>query len=378
MLILRMLHLKGKFPEDFYMGSEKKVYITKTQFIFLIQGILIGTYIFRLPNLVVKTARQDAWLTVFIGLIYPLYVLILGNYIIKKHPDETILQISRKYIGKLPGNILNFIFSTPFIILTALITVNTVDLIHVYGMFFINPAKITFIIVLIAAYTAYFNLRVQGKINEIMFIPTALLIVSTIAALNKGSILNMMPFFETSFKDIIKGSKDVLFSFLNIEVILLIHPFFKDKKSIKKLSFTSLGIVAFINVWVIFISIFYLGADVVTKNIWPYVMVSEGLKITVVNNFKTFFLVAWNLIQFKIIGTEYFFCAFSYSDITGIDRKKLAIYLFPLFVGLSILFLNSDVRRFFIDYYTPVIIVFNILYITLIGVLIAVKKKTKS
>lgn len=355
------------------MGNEKKVYLTQTQFVFIIEGILIGTYIFRLPNLVVKTARQDAWLTVFIALIYPLYILLLGNYIIKKHPNETILQLGRKYIGKFFGNILNFIFSSVFIIQTPLITAYTVSLIHVYGQFFINPVKITVIIVLIASYTAYFNLRVQGKINEIMFIPTAFLILTTIAALKKGSILNMMPFFEASFKDIIKGSKEVLFSFLNIEIILLIHPFIKDKKSIKRLSFIALGIVAFINIWVIFISVFYLGADVVTKNIWPYVMVSEGINITVLNNFKTYFLVAWNFIQFKIISTEYYFSIFSISDMTGIKRKRLAIYFLPMYIGLSILFLNNEIRNFFLNYYTPVIIIFNILYITLIGIFTAVK-----
>lgn len=360
------------------MNKEEKVSLTPVQFVFLIQGILVGVFIFRIPNLVVKEAHQDAWIAVIIGAVYPLYVLLLGNYIIKKHPKETILDLSRKYLGKIFGNILNLIFMTPFIILTPLITANLVVLIHVYGEAFVPNYKIAIGVIIIAAYSAYQDLKVQGKISEIMFIPTAFLVVVTFFGLPRGSILNLMPVFQAGFKDILKASKEALFAYLNVEILLLIHPFFKDTKSIKKLSYIAIVLTAFIYLWVVFISIYFLGVDFVPQNIWPYVMAGESINLPIISNFKTFFIVAWNLVQFKIISSEYFFSTFVFGDITGLKRKKVVLYFLPIYIGLSILFVNEALRSLVSKYYVPSIIIFNTLFITLMWIFTALKsKKTK-
>lgn len=359
------------------MNNEEKVSLTPWQFVFLIQGILIGVFIFKLPNLVVKEARQDAWIAVLIGTMYPLYILLISNYIIKKHPRETILDLSKKYLGKIFGNILNVFFMTPFFILTPVVTANLVALIHVYGQAFVQPAKIAIIIIIVVSYAAYHDLKVQGKISEIMFIPTFFLVAITFFGLARGSILNLMPVFGVGFKDILKASKEALYSYISVEIVLLIHPFVKDTKSIKKLSYIAIMITALIYLWVVFISIYFLGVDLVPQNIWPYVMADESVNVPIISNFKTLFIVAWNLIQFKIISSEYFFSAFAFSNITGLKRKKVVIYFFPFYIGLSILFTNEGLRSSVLKYYIPAAVIFNVLFVSLIGILIALKKKNK-
>jgi spore germination protein (amino acid permease) len=258
------------------------------------------------------------------------------------------------------------------------ITANLVSLIYVYGQSYIEPYKITIVIILITAYAAYHDLKVQGKISEIMFIPTFLLVIFTFYGFKKGSILNLMPVFQTDFKDILSASRETLYAYVTIEILLLIHPFFKDTKSIKKLSFIALGLVVFIYFWVVFISIYFLGIDLVAINIWPFVMVSESINLPITSNFRTFFIVAWNLIQFKLISSVYFFSAFTFSSIIGLKRKRVVLYYLPIYIGLSMLFINQEARNIIFNYYVPSIIIFNILFITAIGIFTAVRSNKKN
>lgn len=357
------------------MNKEKEKYLTPTQFVLLIPGILVGVFIFRLPGLVVKSAHQDAWISMIISLIYPAYVLLISNYVIKKYPDETILMINRRYLGKFFGNMLNVMFMLSFMLLTIFITGNLVYILYVYNLSFLQPSKIAIVIIIVASYAAYFDLGVLGKINEVMFIPTVLTIFVTAAAISKGSIVNFMPVFESSFTDILKGSKEALFSFLHIEVVLLIHPYFKEKKSIKKLSIIGAAISSIIYIWVVMISIFVLGNEVTTKAIWPYVFVGEVIDMPIVNNFKSLFIIFWNLIQFKVITNEYLFSTFIFNDITGFNRKKVVLYLLPLYTVLTIVFLNQGLRKFTSEYIIPLVVLFNLFYISIIGFLVAVKPR---
>ncbi len=51
-----------------------------------------------------KIAKQDSWISVLLGALYPLYITFVTSYIRKKHPKEDILDLSKKfmviYLGK--------------------------------------------------------------------------------------------------------------------------------------------------------------------------------------------------------------------------------------------------------------------------------------
>lgn len=209
--------------------NNEKISLTPGQFVFLIFGILVGVYIFRFPGVIIEMAHQDAWIAVFISSIYPLYIASISCYIAGKHPSENILALSKRYLGKTIGNILNTFFLLPFFLLAPMILANLVSLIFTYGGIYVSPNKIIIVVILITAYTAYNGSKCLGKMNEIIFYLTMFLVFLSVYALGKGSFLNLMPVFTTSFSKIIKASKEGIFSYLNVEVILLIHPYLKGK-----------------------------------------------------------------------------------------------------------------------------------------------------
>ena len=60
-----------------------------------------------------------------------------------------------------------------------------------------------------------------------------------------------------------------------------------------KSSLKSVLITAIIYTWITFITIYFLGIDIIPKILWSVNMVPKTVQIPVINNFKFIFLVVW-------------------------------------------------------------------------------------
>lgn len=360
------------------MNIQKNDFLTPNQVTYLLLSYVIGTGFLKLPNTLVKIAKQDAWISVIIALIYPIYVVLLSSYIIKKHPKENILCLNKKYFGNMLGSILNFIFMTEFLLITAAIISDFIFLARTYVVPFLTPLKIIIITITLAAYTASMGLKVLGKTSELIiyiFIPVMLL---SITALKYGNIINLQPVFHSGLRNVLEGAKTTAYSYFGWESLLLFYPYVKDIKSIKKSALKAVAICGLTYVWTVFITIFYLGVNIVPKNYWSFTMVFESITIPIINNFRYVFMFVWFLITFRIAANYYFAFALNFNDFTKIDMKKSCLLVYPLILYLSFKFSDRMFRDKIVNFATPCFIIFNLIFITLAALLIWIKRNKKS
>jgi spore germination protein len=64
------------------MVDRKNKLLTQSQFTFLIVGMVLGPGFLRLPAIIVDKAKQDAWISIIIALVYPLCIILLSLYVI--------------------------------------------------------------------------------------------------------------------------------------------------------------------------------------------------------------------------------------------------------------------------------------------------------
>lgn len=351
-------------------------YISLSQFIFIVQGILVGVYVIKLPNILVPIASQDAWLCCILAVLYPLYIVLISSYVIKVHPNENILSLSRKYFGNIIGNILNFIFGLQFIMYIGTVGSDIIQPVYIYETEFLTEFKIILLIMLISVYNCYKGLNVLAKVNQLVFFITVVFLLFSMLAFKYGQIGNLKPIGGSGFINILKGCKEMGYGYSNIELILLVHPLIaiKDKGKIKKAAFIAVIIACIMYTWIVFITIVFLGVETVAKTKWTFILVSECMQIPVVNNFRTIFLFIWNMIQFKILANECYFSTFVINDIANVDRKKLCLYLLPLFLYLPILFSNRAYKDV-INMIVNISVIYNIAFTTLIAILTFIKNK---
>jgi spore germination protein (amino acid permease) len=361
------------------MKEERGDYLTQSQLTLILVGSMIGTGALTLPLDVIKTAQQDGWISCIIGSVYPFYMVFIAQHIHKKFPGENILMLYKRYLGKIWGNVLNFVFILYFLLMGTEVAAGMTNVLLIYMTSFLTRYKIILILLLAPAFVAYKGLKTLGRVNEVVFYSTLIAFLIPIPALKNGSVLNLMPVFGSGVVNIIKTVKDTALAYGGIEIIFLIYPFLKNNKKLKKCGITSVIITGIVYTWFTFISIFYLGVDIIPKFLWPIVTVAEAITIPIINSFRYIFMVLWTTIMLKLLSCYYYGLTFSLSQITKIvNRKSLVIFIYPLVFYLSTRYQNPAIRRGFLDKIIPIYTLYNIAYVSVIALLITLNPLDKA
>lgn len=359
-------------------SNKKQSCLTVSQFAIIIFGSIVGVGILSLPNGVVKEAHQDGWISTLIGGIYPIYVVIIASYIGKKFSNDSILVLSKRYFGKILGSIFNLIFATYFIFIAAMIASYYTNLMRNYIVGFLTPFKIIAILFISVIYTVSRGLKVIGRISEISFYFTIILIMTTIVALRDANMVNVAPVFGSGVSSIANGAMKSVFSYAGAEIILLIYPFLKEKRKMLTSSLISVAIVIVIYVWCVFVTTYYLGPDIVVKNFWSLLLVMGCVTVTVINNYKYIFMTFWSLIAFKSISINGYASIYIIKDFARkIDVKKIYFLMYPLLVYLALKYGNEISRQSISENILPYYVIFNLLYMTSIALFIFFKRGAK-
>ncbi|MCM1989957.1 GerAB/ArcD/ProY family transporter [Oceanirhabdus seepicola] len=357
------------------MDTEKNNLLTPNQLTYLLLGFVVGTGFLKLPNQLVKTAGQDSWMCVIFALIYPLYIVLVSCYIINKHPKENILVINKKYFGNFFGNIMNFIFMLQFIITTVVIIAHTMIFSRVYIVSYLAPLKVALITVLLVTYASSKGIGVLGKINQLVFYLFILVFLLSLTALKYGDILNLQPVFGAGMTNVLKTTPQTAYSYFGWECLLLLFPYAKDVKSIKKSALKAVAICGIIYVWTVFITIYYLSIDITPKNYWSFVMVFQSINVPIINNFRYIFMFIWIVISFRITANYYFVVTICINSFKKMDFKKIGLLIFPLILYLAYKFSDRMLRQKIEGFAYPASIIFNVSFISVVALLTYFKGK---
>jgi spore germination protein len=361
------------------MDNKQTNSLTSYEITFTLIGTVIGIYLLKAAGDVTKNAQQDGWISMLLGGLYPLYIVFIASYIIKKHSKDNILTLSKKYLGTIIGNILNFVFFLQFLFYLTFVVASIINMLRTFNISFLPPLKTAFVIVTVGAYAASKGIKTIAKINVIAFYFLLFLVILSLIPLKDGSLFNVMPVGGSGIMNIFKGVGASFQSYSTIEVILLIHPFAQKNVSVKTAALKAVLLICIIYTWFIFITIFYLGIDLIPKSFWPSIMVFQSIHIPLINNFVTVFMLLWATIFFKSISTQYFFVTFIIGDYTKVNIQKICLFIWPVIVFMSLLFSKEPKYNEYFSSLAIYIVIFNLSYFTIIALLIFLKqKKVKS
>lgn len=353
--------------------------ITYQQFTYIIIGTMIGVGILALPNRLAEISKQDGWVSAMSGVWYPMYIVFLTIYISKKYPGDNIITLSKKYFGKFAGSILNFMFSIQFFVYLISVTSGLINLSRVFIVQFLTVNKLAIIILILGLYGTFLGLKIIGRINEIVFYLLVLFLLFPLTALKDGSLLNVSPFLGSGIRNILKGSIQSSFSYSGVEIILLIYSGMVDKDRLKSAALKSVLVVAFIYTYITFLTIYFLGPDVILKPYWSVLFLNETINLPFINSFRFIFMCMWLIILFKTVINDYY--SFTYgigNSFFKLNIKKVCFVVYP-FVLYAVNKVGQEAtRRAFTSKVMNYVIIFNLIFITLLAIIIHFRKGEKN
>jgi len=366
------------------MDKSKYHLLSDSEAVSILAGFMIGVGFLALPNQVAKEAKNDAGIATIVGGIYPLYFALLSIYYCKKHPNEDILKLSKRYLGNIIGTICNILFMAQFIIYIAAGASGYKNVLVTYAARFLTPMRVFFIVIGIGAYVNFVGLKPLARINKIALFLTIIVTSILSMSLIKGRYLNFLPVLGTGINKIIKGSLESAYAYSGMEGVLLLYPLMKNKDKIAAISLKAVALVIGIYSWIVLMSIYYLGYKVTSKSLWPVLLVTESANLPFINSFRLVFLLFWSLNVFKLTANEYYAAVYIIQDTLKIKKSKhrnmIILGVMPIIIWLC-LYLGEEVkRRAILDYIIPKAILFSIFYAAVIAIAIFIndKKKNKS
>ncbi|GAA0724471.1 endospore germination permease [Clostridium malenominatum] len=357
------------------MGTKEDNVLTESQLVCILIGSMIGIGVLSLPKDVIKISKQDGWISVLLGSVYPLYVIFIANYIRKKHPKEDLLDLNKKIYGRFFGIIFNMIFLIFFLFIGTEVAAGVNNVLKIYMVHFLNKWNILTLLFLITAYAAYGGAKTIGRMNEVLFYSTFAIFLIPLFAVSKGDILNLKPVLGSGVLTIIKGVKETATIYSGVEILFIIYPFLHTNVNIGKCGLRSIIFITIIYTLFTIVTILYLGIDTTLKFLWPLITVTESIMIPVINSFRYVFLALWTMTMFKVISIDYYIFSYGLNKLfKKISRKNWILILYPIMIILSSLYGNPTIRRDFIGKVFPVYVTYNVVFITITAILVALGK----
>ncbi|GCD12458.1 GerAB/ArcD/ProY family transporter [Clostridium tagluense] len=358
------------------MEKVKNNLLEEVECIAMVVGFVTSIGLLSLPNGVVQDAKQDGWISVILGGLYPLFLALLAIYYVKKHPNEDILVLSKKYLGVILGNICNILFMAQFGIYLIAIASGMSNVYRTYATIFLTPIKIFIPAILLATYLDLKGVKVLARINIIALYAMVMSVLTLSIALQRGNHLNFSPVFGSGYKNILKASLESAYAYGGIEGMFLIYPFMRNKDKIKSVVFKSTFLIMVIYTWITSICIYSLGYKVTSKALWPVLLVTEGVNLPVLNSFRFVFLFLWSMAIFRTLANYQYSVTYILSYILKVkDKKKSYWFTVPIVIYLCLKVGGEVHRRVFLGYIIPKVTMFNIAYISIIAILIFIKDK---
>lgn len=360
------------------MNKAKNRLLKEFEVISMLVGFITGVGILSLPNLVTTEAKQDGWISVILGGMQPLFLALVSIYYVKKHPNENILILSKKYLGSILGTMCNILFMANFGVYVIFVTTGLSNVFRTYTSPFLTPIKVFIPTVLLVFYLTYKEVSVLVRINKTALYSSVILVFTLVVALQYGKYLNIFPILGSGYKNILRGSMESAYAYGGMEAIFLFYPIIEKKDKIKGIVLKAAFIAIGIYTWITFICIYYLGYKVTSKALWPVLLVTESVNLPVLNSFRLLFLLLWSIIIFKLIANEYYaFMIILTYELKLKDKKKIYYFTFPLIIYICVKVGNEVQRRDLIDKIIPKATLFNIVYVSIIGLMIFVKDTMK-
>lgn len=352
--------------------------VTTNQLSCLIVGALTGIHTLFTPNLFVKAGRQDAWICTIFGGVYPVCIVFAANFMCRRFPNDNILKLSKKFLGKLLGNIFNVIFLTQLYFYSAIRCAQVSNIVRLFTNYFLTQKLVILLIVLAIVYSTYKGITVFARASEVIFYFSIIMFLVPIGVFTRGDPRNLLPVFDVSLAGIAMGSIRAGYNYFGIECIFLFYPFLKNKTELLKAGLKASFIGICIVTWFTFASIYYFGIDIMPKYSWVVVETTKAFRMMTIKNFTFIFIFFWTILSLRNISVSYFSSALILNELWArFNIEKYVICLAPLVFYIAIKLGGETEIRTLMATVLPAYTIFNIIYITIITILILIKEQKK-
>lgn len=320
------------------MNNSSEITITRHQYIHILIGSMIGTGILSLPRATAKIIGHDAWMAILLGAFLPILSILIIHLLCNKYPNMDFVDLSQKLAGKFVGKIFVLFFIVYCAMASGIICRIFLEAIKLFLLTKTPLISLVVLILIAAAYLAACDIRVLGRVNEIIFYVLPLCLIFAIPfAIAHGDFLQLMPIMTYSLKEYMEAAFKTSFAFSGFEISFLAYAYVNKKEKILKAGIVSIIITTIIYIYIVIITLIVFGDGLAQKFTFPSIRILSTVEIPVLERVEFLFLILWITVAFKPICNQYFFTVHLIKKLFNMKSNKLlVIIVFPIITAITV------------------------------------------
>lgn len=283
------------------------------------------------PIEIYALAKQDAWMSLLLGLIMGCLLFLVYVKLYTFFPDVPFTKYIQYILGKYVGKILALIYILYFIYIGARVLRNFEELMIITLYNASSHISIGILMMIVVIYASHKGIEVFARGTEFIFLFIMLLIfiiigLEIISGLIK--INNLRPVLESGWKPVLKATPILIANpFGEIFTFTMILPYLNKQKNVVKVGITSYLFSGLILTLFSMLNASIMGVSEIVRTIYPLLTAVSYISIAdFVQRMDTFIIVI-SVCNFFVKITIYFYCAVSgAADLFGIKESKQLVY----------------------------------------------------
>lgn len=284
-------------------------------------------------------AKQDAWLTILLGMIAGFGFYLVYSYLFRQYPDLPFTSFIQRIVGKFIGYPLAFLYILHFMYVASRVLRDFTELLITSTLVNTPMFMIGFIMITLISYAVYMGIESVARTGEILLgviLLCGVLGISFLFLSGAVKFENLTPVLENGWKPVLTTvfPQILSFPFGEMVVFTMLLPYLNNTHSGVKVGMYALTLSGLVLTVTIAIDISVLGPHTATNSMFPLLKTAQKINV---GNFiqRLDSIVLTTLIIggfFKIV--VYFYAAvLGIVNIFEIKRPYCVIY----FVGTIIL-----------------------------------------
>lgn len=310
----------------------------------LIVTLTITKALISAPTLYVAHSKSAGWMEVLLSGLFELLVLYVILQLSYNFPKADIIDIARYSLGNGAAVITGVLSTCVIIISTAAVFRSFGELVRNTIMRSVSYEYISFFLLAAGISAAYLGLKTQINVN-CFIAPIIIISVCIIFFIDSSrySLTNIQPFLGVGMTKITQNALLKNASFFEIGIILFLFPYFSDKSSVKRISFTALlvSIAVIVSITLVYqLSVPYEAAETFAM---PLYQMTRMIKAnTFFQRIEPLNMFLWSGAMFLYISTGIWLCTHVCKKTFLLSDNRPLVFIFSAIICLLALIPGSE------------------------------------
>ena len=262
---------------------------------YMINAVQIATGILGFQRYISIHAGYDGWIAVILaGILFHILIWIMYKMLNRSKGD--LISIHQELFGKWLGGALS-IFFTFYFSLQAISILSSFAMIYRVWMFpDLSNWEFAFIYLILVYYAVSKGFRVIAGVCFFGVVLPSFLMITYIPPFFYGDFRHLLPLFTHSYQEILAATKQMTYSYLGIETLLIFYPFIKNPEKSQQWAHYGNLYTLFVYLVITISSFVYYSEEKLSHSIWATLTMWKIVSLPVVDRFEVIGLTIWILV----------------------------------------------------------------------------------